>query len=71
MELLKRGFFDVTIVFPPNRGSSTKADVSKDNNLVAQNESINVNASAKAAAYESPDKAKIGRINSFSDIMAV
>ena len=70
MELLKRGFFDVTIVFPPNRGSSTKTDVQKDNNPVAQNESINDNASAKAA-YLSPDTAKMGRINSYSDIMAV
>ena len=72
MQLLKRGFFDVTIVFPPNRGSSTKNDGQKDkDNLVAQNEqSNNDNASAKAA-YLSPDKAKIGRINSYSDIMAV
>ena len=70
MELLKRGFFDVTIVLPPNRGSSTKTETQKDNNIVAQNKSINDNASAKAA-YISPDKATIGRINSYSDIMAV
>ena len=70
MDLLKRGVFDVTIVLPPNRGSNAKKDGHKDKNPPVQNDSVNDNASKKAT-YLTPDKALIGRMNSYSDITAV
>ena len=42
MELLRRGFFDVTIVLPQNRGSSTKNDEKSEKaKIMVKNEELN------------------------------